>query len=72
MHPDSSPLSLRGLIADRGRPPPGLTPRVRFMRTLIESVEKLHEGLRSDNIIFCHGGLGDAGDVNMSMDLSER
>lgn len=65
VHVDSSPLSLRGLIADKGRPTPSLTLRVRLMRTPVESVEKLHavdwlhKGLRSDNIFFFHSGLGD-------------
>lgn len=74
---DSGPLSLRDLIADRDRPTPSLTPRVRLMRALIESVEKLHavdwlhKGLRSDNIIFFHGRLGDAGNDDRSLDLSE-
>ncbi|KAK7697267.1 hypothetical protein SLS64_013701 [Diaporthe eres] len=76
VHADSSPLSLRDLIADKGRPTPSLTVRVRLMRTLVECLEKLHavdwlhKGLRSDNIIFFHGGLGD-GDSNKGVDLSE-
>lgn len=63
VHADSIPLSLRDLIADKGRPAPSLSLRVRLMRTLVECVEKLHavdwlhKGLRSDNIIFFHGGL---------------
>lgn len=72
VHPDCSPLSLRDLIADKDRPTPSLTPRVRLMRTLIESVEKLHavdwlhKGLRSDNIIFFFGEPED----NRVVDLS--
>lgn len=72
VHADSSPISLRDLIADKGRPAPSLTSRVRLMRTLVECVEKLHavdwlhKGLRSDNIIFFHNGLG-----NKKVDLSE-
>lgn len=47
------------------------------MRALIESVEKLHavdwlhKGLRSDNIIFFHNGLGDTGNENRNVNLSE-
>ncbi|KAI7775103.1 hypothetical protein LA080_007387 [Diaporthe eres] len=76
VHADSSPLSLRDLIADKSRPTPSLTVRVRLMRTLVECVEKLHavdwlhKGLRSHNIIFFHGGLG-GGDSNKGVDLSE-
>lgn len=76
VHSDSSPVSLRDLIADKGRPTPSLTSRVRLMRTLVECVEKLHavdwlhKGLRSDNIIFFHGGLG-GGNSNKGVDLSE-
>lgn len=72
VHPDSSPLSLRDLIADKDRPTPSLTPRVRLMRTLIESVEKLHavdwlhKGLRSDNIIFFLGEPEDKRTVDLS------
>lgn len=76
VHADSSPLSLRDLIADKSRPTPSLTVRVRLMRTLVECVEKLHavdwlhKGLRGDNIIFFRGGLG-GGDSNKGVDLSE-
>ncbi|KAG6364182.1 hypothetical protein INS49_005780 [Diaporthe citri] len=76
VHSDSSPVSLRDLIADKDRPTPSLTSRVRLMRTLVECVEKLHavdwlhKGLRSDNIIFFHGGLA-GGDSNKGVDLSE-
>lgn len=72
VHADSSPLSLRDLIADKGRPAPSLTSRVRLMRTLVECVEKLHavdwlhKGLRSDNIIFFHNGLGGTNQVDLS------
>lgn len=76
VHADSSPISLRDLINDKGRPTPSLTSRVRLMRKLVECVEKLHavdwlhKGLRSDNIIFFHGGLGDRGG-NKDVDLNE-
>ncbi|KAI3394332.1 hypothetical protein diail_2884 [Diaporthe ilicicola] len=74
VHPDCNPISLRDLITDNSRPIPSLTLRVRLMRILVECVEKLHavdwlhKGLRSDNIIFFHGGLagGDSRDLDFS------
>ncbi|KAK2604148.1 hypothetical protein N8I77_007102 [Diaporthe amygdali] len=75
VHADSSPLSLRDLITDKGRPTPSLSSRVRLMRILVESIEKLHavdwlhKGLRSDNIIFFHDELGKKD--NNSVDLSK-
>lgn len=72
VHPDTSPLSLRDLIADRGRPTPSLTSRVRLMRTLVECVEKLHavdwlhKGLRSDNVIFFLGESEESRIVDLS------
>lgn len=72
VHADSSPLSLRDLIADKGRHAPSLTSRVRLMRTLVECVEKLHavdwlhKGLRSDNIIFFHNGLSGTNKIDLS------
>jgi len=58
--PDTPPQSLRELLEDQSFQPPSLTMRVSLMRTIAQAVEKLHsvnwlhKGLRSENIIFFH------------------
>lgn len=58
--PDTPPQSLRELLEDKSFPSPSLTMRVSLMRTIAQAVEKLHsvnwlhKGLRSENIIFFH------------------
>ncbi|KAK3370363.1 prion-inhibition and propagation-domain-containing protein [Podospora didyma] len=63
--PHTPPRSLRELLEDRSSSLPSLTMRVSLMRSIVQAIEKLHsvnwlhKGLCSENIIFFHTARGD-------------